>query len=109
MDPSSTDARALEPTRKWSNRKIWAAFAPSMHETVVLQLAHASDSLAHVVLDIMGSPMRYWVVERNKSANGAVFPGPTLREMSEIAGKEMILRERLGFNDQSTGLGDVFL
>ena len=32
-----------------------------------------------------------------------------IREMSEIAGKEMILRERLGFNDQSTGLGDVFL
>ena len=57
------------------------------------------------MFDIMGSPMRGWVIERAESGGGT---GPlTLREMSRSAREEMVRKEQLEFNERSGGIADV--
>ena len=88
-----------------SDQGILAAFAPHMQEHIVFQLAGTSTCLKHVVLDIMGGRTRYWTIERVEEEGNTGCP--MLKEMSSSAGRDMIRKERLEFNDRSSGIGDV--
>lgn len=76
-----------------------------MLEDIVLQIANTSKCLRHVVMDIMGSTMRYWMIEWVEGTGDVGLLN--LSEMSESRGKDMIRKERLEFNDRLGGIGDV--